>query len=44
MVLEIRIKRAEEYSARQLAAEMLADAVGSAPEDISSIGEKTASP
>ena len=34
MALEIRIKRAEEYSARQLAAEMLADAVGSAPEDI----------
>ena len=30
MALEIRIKRAEEYSARQLAAEMLADAVGSA--------------
>ena len=34
MALEIRIKRAEEYSAQQLAAEMLADAVGSAPEDI----------
>lgn len=34
MALEIRIKRAEECSARQLAAEMLADAVGSAPEDI----------
>lgn len=34
MALEIRIKRAEEYSTQQLAAEMLADAVGSAPEDI----------
>ena len=34
MALEIRIKRAEESSTRQLAAEMLADAVGSAPEDI----------
>lgn len=32
--LEIRIEGAGEYSARQLAAEMLADAVGSAPGDI----------
>lgn len=32
--LKIRIERVEEYSARQLAAEMLADAVGTAPEDI----------
>ena len=32
--LEIRIEGAGEYSARQLAAEMLADVVGSAPENI----------